>query len=331
MLPYIAVGGEIEGISRVPRRFGAIIWPQNRLQHGRFPGPMLPQKTSMIRICILALIAFLPALPGKAELPDGWLGSLDVATGAARSEDRLILVDLYADWCGWCKRLEQEVYSTDEFREFSKDLVLLRVDTEDAGEGSRLKRRYGVYSLPTTLILDPDLVEVGKVEGFAPVVSYIRKIERRIASFSELQEGFERFSKSSDPRALSTLASEFHQRSDGIRAAELYRQLLSLEVLQPNDETWTRYQLSDALRIGRQFEAAQLELERARAEALLIGQDSLVPRLDLLAADIALDRGDCEQARREFEAFLGSHPKGEMRRHAKQGLASIKGDSSLCT
>ena len=292
---------------------------------------MHPRKTSMIRICFLALIVFFPAGPGRANLPDGWLGSLEEAKQAAESEDRLILVDLYADWCGWCKRLEQEVYSTDEFREYSANLVLLQVDTEDGGEGSRLKQQYGVYSLPTTLILDSDLVQVGKVEGFAPVVSYIRKIEHRIASFRELQEGYERFSKSSDPRALSTLASEFHQRLDGIRAADLYRQLLSLEVLQPEEANWTRYQLSDALRISHQFDAAQVELERARTEALSISQDSLVPRLDLLAADIALDRGDCEQARQEFQAFLGSHPTGELRRHARQALAAINGNSALCT
>ncbi len=280
---------------------------------------------------ILSLFLLLSADSVRATLPAGWLTSLDEAIQEAQAKDRLILVDLYADWCGWCKRLEQEVYSTAEFQDFAKDLVLLQVDTEDGGEGTQLQERYGVISLPTTLILDKDLVKVGEVAGFAPAVSYIRKIEHRIASFDELVAGYEKYSRSTDPRVLTTLASEFHQRGDGRRAASMYRQLLSLESIGTEEEMRTRYQLSDALRLSQEYDKASSELARARSQAKSVEDKKLIERIDLLAADIALSRGDCDSARTAYQVFLGKHPTSNLRRLAKRALATIDAENAQCT
>lgn len=286
---------------------------------------------SMKTLRILSLLLLLSADSITATLPDGWLTSLDEAIQQAQAKDQLILVDLYADWCGWCKRLEQEVYSTSEFQEFAENLVLLQVDTEDGGEGTRLQERYDVMSLPTTLILDKNLVKVGEVAGFAPAVSYVRKLEHRIASFHELEAGFEKFSKSTDPRVLTTLASEFHQRGDGRRAAVVYRQLLSLDSIGAEEEIWARYQLSDALRLAQDYDDASGELAEARTQASSIEDMELIERIDLLDADIALSRGDCDAARMAFQVFLGKHPASTLRRYAKRALASIDAENTKCT
>jgi thiol-disulfide isomerase/thioredoxin len=292
---------------------------------------MLPRHDKMKILRALAFLVVLAPGAAGATLPDGWLTSLDEAIHEAKAKDRLILVDLFAEWCGWCKRLESEVYSTLEFQQFAQDLVLLQVDTEDGDEGTRLQDRYGVISLPTTLILDKNLVKVGEIEGFAPAISYIRKIEHRIASYRELEEGFERFSQSSDPAVLTTLASEFHQRGDGHRASTIYRQFLSLDSITSEQEIWIRYQLSDALRLAQEFDHATSELVTARKQAKVSGNKELLERIDLLDADIALDRGDCRQAREAFQAFLGRHPVSDLRKHAKRAIASIDAEKALCT
>ena len=279
----------------------------------------------------LVLLLAVVASPILAEPPQGWLTQLDDAIESAKANNQLILVDLYAEWCGWCKRLEREVYSTDEFKSFAKDLVLLHVDTEDGGEGARLKERYNVISLPTTLILDHNMIKVGEVQGFATSVSYIRKIEHRIASYRELEQGFERFSDSTDPRALTTLASEFHQRGDGARAAALYRQLLTVENLGIQETTWARYQLADALRLARDFDLAEAELGRARSLADSEGDQGMIERIELLSADIAMDRGDCERAKLAYQTFLGRHPVSSLRRYAERSLVTIDSDTGQCT
>ena len=52
--------------------------------------------------------------PAAAAAPSGavgdaieWVSSFDVASKRARKENKLILLDFYTDWCGWCKRLDK--------------------------------------------------------------------------------------------------------------------------------------------------------------------------------------------------------------------------------
>ena len=260
-----------------------------------------------------------------------WLTTVADAQTRAKAGQGLILVDLYADWCGWCKKLEKEVFSTNEFQEFTKDMVLLRVDTEDGAEGSQLQAEYSAFALPTLLILDSKMVKIGAVRGFAPTGEYLERMKSEIRSFEELVAGFDRFISSSDPRVLAVLAEEFHKRGEGERSSAAYQRILELEQLTQKQMNWTRYQLVDALRLTGDFDSARKELEIARAAALADSDQELVERLDYLSADIALDRGDCQQARTALETFLGEHPQSDLRPQAKRTLAALEADRSRCT
>lgn len=260
-----------------------------------------------------------------------WLDSLDEALQLAEANDQLILVDLYADWCGWCKRLEADVFSTQTFQDYASNFVLLRVDTEDGAEGSDLQARFEAFSLPTMLVLDHRQVRVGQIAGYSAVDGYIGRIEQEIAVYRELESGFTRFGDSSDLRALAVLAKEFHERGDGDRAAQLYQRILSLGELTESGRVLTRVQMVDALRLAGRYDEAVVELGPARNEATRAGVGSLLERLDLLAAEIAMDRGDCLQARSALEEFLEKHPESDWKRYARQSLASLRREGEQCT
>src|SRR3990172_13240993 len=108
----------------------------------------------MRRLPILFLLLFAICSPLAAHAAASWHQKLAPALSEAQSSNRLVLVDLYAQWCGWCKRLEREVFATAKFQAAARDFVLLRVDVEDGGEGSRIQARYEAETLPTTLILN---------------------------------------------------------------------------------------------------------------------------------------------------------------------------------
>ena len=259
-----------------------------------------------------------------------WLTSVEEALTQARQNNQLIFVDLYAEWCGWCKRLEEDVFSTPTFQEFAKDFVLLRVDTEDGAEGSRLQQRFDAYSLPTTLVLDHRRAMIAKTEGYAPAPQYVAIMEREMASFDELIRGLERFGNTDDVRVLGTLADEFHQRNDGDRAASLYRRMIATEQLLPDKEVRIRYQLSDALRRAARYDEALQELGRARSKAAQIGEEPLVQRFDLLAAQVSLDRGDCDKAQLALEDFLGAYPTSDLVKAARRTLRTLKSEGFQC-
>ena len=72
------------------------------------------------RTAAAALIALLPLVScnragdGAAGGPAGGPGIVFASTGfdealaRARAEKRILLVDVYTDWCGWCKKLDAE-------------------------------------------------------------------------------------------------------------------------------------------------------------------------------------------------------------------------------
>ncbi|MEO1369235.1 MAG: thioredoxin family protein, partial [Acidobacteriota bacterium] len=57
-----------------------------------------------------ACLAFFAAPAAVAPGLEGWHQDVYVALEEARDKDAMILVDLYADWCGWCRTLEEKVF-----------------------------------------------------------------------------------------------------------------------------------------------------------------------------------------------------------------------------
>jgi protein disulfide-isomerase len=61
---------------------------------------------------------------------DLWLTDFDKAKAKAKAEKKLVLIDFTgSDWCYACIRLEKEILSKPEFKDYAeKNLVLMKVD-----------------------------------------------------------------------------------------------------------------------------------------------------------------------------------------------------------
>ena len=73
----------------------------------------------------LALLGPLAAQEGAA-----WLTDFEAAKAAAKKDGKVILADFTgSDWCSWCIKLHDEVFSKPEFQEWAaKKVVLLELD-----------------------------------------------------------------------------------------------------------------------------------------------------------------------------------------------------------
>lgn len=261
-----------------------------------------------------------------------WLAELETAQAHAADGDRLILIDLYADWCGWCKRLDREVFSTPAFLEFAADFVLLRVDTENPRGGALVAERYGIETLPTTLVLDQRGVKVGEVTGFAPAGDYQRKIQLEIARYRWLESRFgAMLEEPESPELLRGLAEDFHQRFDGERAAALYDRVLAEPELTSEERDWTRYRLVDALRLAGRFDSARSQLTRTRDAAGAHQDAQLLEYVDLMEAELAREAGDCAEAVVALKSFLLRHPDSRLRRQAHHTLQALETGAQECT
>ena len=98
--------------------------------------------------------------PGPAWRP--W----DLGLEEAKTSGRPVLVDVYTDWCGWCRRMKAEVYTRPEVRAYlDEHFVTVKLNAE-ASDPARyegraftsrsLAARFGVSGYPTTIFLRPD-------------------------------------------------------------------------------------------------------------------------------------------------------------------------------
>lgn len=130
---------------------------------------------------IILGICCVMALPLRAE----WLTDLE----AAKKTGKPILMNFTgSDWCGWCIKLKNEVFSQPEFESYAqKRLTLLEVDfprskfqTEERKVKNRaLRDEYGIEGYPTIILLDAKGKKVGEL-GYMPggPKAFIAEVEK---------------------------------------------------------------------------------------------------------------------------------------------------------
>ena len=123
----------------------------------------------------MTLLAYCGMLfPSQAA--EQWETNYNAALEQAAKENKMVLLDFTgSDWCGWCIKLNKEVFDTKEFAEYAKDsLVLVEVDfpnkkkqsTELKRANQALKEKYGADGFPTIVVLNSEGKEVWKKVGY---------------------------------------------------------------------------------------------------------------------------------------------------------------------
>lgn len=114
-----------------------------------------------------------------------WL-SFEEAVERSKEEPRKLLVDIYTDWCGWCKKMDKEVYANKELVAYINENyypVKFNAEQKESIEfdGHTFKfvaqGRRGVHELaaaltnnklsyPTTVFMDEELRIIQPIPGY---------------------------------------------------------------------------------------------------------------------------------------------------------------------
>jgi thioredoxin-related protein len=99
------------------------------------------------------------------SVPKGWIEDFEAAKRQAATEGKFILMDFSgSDWCGWCRKMDEEVFSQSKFiKEASKQYVLVMIDSPSdksilsklaQEQNGKLRAKYGVRGFPSVVIVD---------------------------------------------------------------------------------------------------------------------------------------------------------------------------------
>ncbi len=106
--------------------------------------------------------------------PLQWGTDLNQAMQEAKATNKSIFVDFYADWCAYCKEMDEVTYTDPQVKsKLNQNYVLLKVDVD---ENPSISSKYQAYSLPTMIILDANGNEVKKIIGFQSPEQMLSKI-----------------------------------------------------------------------------------------------------------------------------------------------------------
>ena len=107
----------------------------------------------------------------------GWDDDYEKALAKAKSEKKMVVLDFTgSDWCGWCIKLDKEVFSKKEFKDYAKEnLVLVEIDFPQGKrqtkklkeQNDKLQKEYSVQGFPTIVVLNSEGQKVGQL-GYMP-------------------------------------------------------------------------------------------------------------------------------------------------------------------
>ena len=126
-------------------------------------GPFNMKALCKVAARTLAVVCSLAAGAGWAGVE--WVNAYGKGLETARDKKCLLLVDFSAEWCGWCRKMDQEVYANAQVAAGLQEWVCVKVDVD---HDTRAAAAFQIGSLPRTVVITPDGRVAGDRLGYAP-------------------------------------------------------------------------------------------------------------------------------------------------------------------
>ena len=148
----------------------------------------------MKKFLVLSLAAFFLVAGIRSSPAFQWSEDLASAAQTARQNKKMILLNFSgSDWCGWCKRLDAEVFSQPAYQEYAaSNLVSVLVDfprnkkqsVEQKEKNQQLAATFQVQGFPMLLLFTSEgelMGELGYQPGGPDV--FIQSIRKTLARY----------------------------------------------------------------------------------------------------------------------------------------------------
>ena len=144
------------------------------------------------------------------------------AQAQARAAHKFIMVDVYTDWCYWCKVLDKQTYTAKNVGDYVEaNYIPVKINAEK-GDGVAFAKSNGVHGYPTILFFDETGAEVDRVVGYQPAETFLSSLQTaRAGGIAGLEKAVTEHPH--DPNALYTLGEKYAEKGDTAHAFPLFR------------------------------------------------------------------------------------------------------------
>jgi len=92
-----------------------------------------------------------------------------------KSSNKKIMINFYADWCGYCKKMEKETFGAPKVADYlNANFIAIRINSD---KNMELARAYHVTGLPVTWFLTENGDKIGNRPGWMNAGTFLDLLE----------------------------------------------------------------------------------------------------------------------------------------------------------
>jgi thiol-disulfide isomerase/thioredoxin len=270
----------------------------------------------------LLLVGHPPVHDKDKEKGVRWEQRFEEALKKARATRKPLMVDFWAEWCGWCHRLDQTTYVDPTVVKLSQDFVPVKVDTEGGRRQTEIALRYNVSTLPTIIFLSSagrQVLKVGQFQGpgqFPKTMDAAREAAAKVMAWEAAMD-----KDAQDPRALFLLGRHMFEQEFYEDSRDLLYRAAAVDTSQPVTD---RKQARMLLGIIQKYDNKNAEAEKVLKEALAIQPPTEYdPKMLYILGRVYMALGRAGDARGAMAQVL-TYGETSVTKKAKEALKELE-------
>lgn len=273
-----------------------------------------------LAISLLLSGAAHPAPPAPVAIR--WEKSFDEAMKKARTSGKPVFVHFWADWCGWCHRLDRTTYVDPAVVELARDFVSVKVNIEGSRKEMDVAMRYEVVSLPTIVFLSPEGRPILRLNAFQGPGQFPQTMEAAAETGRRVMGAEQALAQNpDDARALAALGSHLYEQQHLDEARELLEKAVERDGDLPSgDRRRCRMLLAILKHIQHNFAAAEKLVKEALS---LQPSDEDEPKLLFVLGRTYVSWGRRDEGVATMQVIVRQYPQSPLAQKARETLINL--------
>ena len=210
---------------------------------------------AIVAVIIVSALAILNSAPRSIV----WERDYEKAIQRAQAEKKIIIADMFTDWCALCKKMDQETFGDPPMTgQMARKYVWLKLNTETEEDGKKLQDEFAIMTYPMILLLDSKGQEIDRINGFLAPQPFKQTVEHHLQNPESLGNVRHRVEEAPDSSELrSALGEKYLDRNDYRKAAAEFQHVIELDPQNHRGKTvGSYYNLAMSLASQTKFDEA---------------------------------------------------------------------------